>query len=98
MRGMEIYKDRLICYSMGNFATYGMFKIENETALVAIFEIKIATDGKFVSGKLHAGKQFGKGGPVLDNSGEAIKKVRELSMADFPTTAPKINDDGTFTK
>jgi poly-gamma-glutamate capsule biosynthesis protein CapA/YwtB (metallophosphatase superfamily) len=98
LRGMEIYKDRLVVYSMGNFATYGMFKLEAETALTAIFEIKIASDGKFLSGKLYAGKQFGKGGPVLDKSGEAIRKVIELSTADFPTTAPKIKDDGTFSK
>lgn len=98
MRGMEIYKDRLICYSMGNFATYGMFTLKAETALTAIFEIKIAADGKFVSGKLYAGKQPGKGGPVLDSTGEAIRKVRELSVVDFGANAPKIADDGTFTK
>ncbi len=98
MRGMEIYKDHLICYSMGNFATYGMFTLRAETALTAIFEIKIAADGKFVSGKLYGGKQFGKGGPVLDKSGDSIRKVRELSIADFGTNAPKIADDGTFTK
>lgn len=98
MRGMEIYKDRLICYSMGNFATYGMFTLKAETALTAIFEIKIAADGKFVSGKLYAGKQPGKGGPVLDLTGEAIRKVRELSVVDFGANAPKIADDGTFTK
>ncbi len=98
MRGMEVYKDRLICYSMGNFATYGMFTLKAETALTAIFEIKIAADGKFVGGKLYAGKQFGRGGPVLDADGDAIRKVRELSIADFGTNAPKIADDGIFTK
>ena len=98
LRGMEIYKDRLIAYSMGNFATYGMFTLKMETALTAIFEIKLAADGKFLSGKLHAGKQFGKGGPVLDKSGDAIRKVRELSIADFAGNAPKIADDGSFTK
>ena len=97
MRGMEIYKDHLICYSMGNFATYGMFTLRAETALTAIFEIKIAADGKFVSGKLYGGKQFGKGGPVLDKSGDSIRKVRELSIADFGANAPKIADDGSFT-
>ncbi len=97
LRGMEIYKDRLVVYSMGNFATYGMFRLENETALTTIFEIKLALNGKFVSGKIHGGKQPGKGGPVLDNSGDAVRKVRELSTADFPLSAPKINDDGTFT-
>jgi poly-gamma-glutamate capsule biosynthesis protein CapA/YwtB (metallophosphatase superfamily) len=98
LRGMEIYKDHLICYSMGNFATYGMFNLRAETALTAIFEIKLSPDGKFLSGKLHAGKQFGRGGPVLDKDGDAIRKVRELSIADFGTNAPKIADDGTFSK
>jgi poly-gamma-glutamate capsule biosynthesis protein CapA/YwtB (metallophosphatase superfamily) len=98
LRGMEIYKDRLIAYSMGNFATYGMFSLKMETALTAIFEVKLAADGKFLGGKLYAGKQLGRGGPTLDKSGEAIKKIRELSISDFPQTAPKIADDGTFKK
>jgi poly-gamma-glutamate capsule biosynthesis protein CapA/YwtB (metallophosphatase superfamily) len=98
LRGMEIYKDRLIAYSMGNFATYGMFTLKMETALTAIFEIKIAADGKFLSGRLHAGKQLGRGGPTLDKTGEAIRKVRELSIADFAGNAPKIAADGTFLK
>jgi poly-gamma-glutamate capsule biosynthesis protein CapA/YwtB (metallophosphatase superfamily) len=98
LRGMEIYKDRLIAYSMGNFATYGMFNLKAETSLTAIFEIRIGLDGKFISGKLHAGKQLGRGGPTLDESGEAIRKVRELSIADFAGNAPKIADDGTFLK
>jgi poly-gamma-glutamate capsule biosynthesis protein CapA/YwtB (metallophosphatase superfamily) len=98
LRGMELYKDRLIAYSMGNFATYGMFTLRAETALTAIFEVKMAADGKFLGGKLYAGKQFGKGGPVLDKSGDAIRKLRELSVADFAGNAPKIADDGSFTK
>lgn len=97
LRGMEVYKDRLIAYSMGNFATYGMFTLKMETALTAIFEIKMAADGKFLGGKLYAGKQFGRGGPVLDKSGDAIRKVRELSVADFAGNAPKIADDGAIT-
>jgi poly-gamma-glutamate capsule biosynthesis protein CapA/YwtB (metallophosphatase superfamily) len=98
LRGMEIYKDRLVVYSMGNFATYGMFSLKMETALTAIFEIKMAADGKFLSGKLHAGEQLGRGGPTLDRSGKAIRKIRELSMMDFGKNAPKISDDGSFTK
>lgn len=98
LRGMEIYKDRLVVYSMGNFATYGMFTLKMETALTAIFEITLAADGKFLSGKLHAGEQLGRGGPTLDKTGKAIRKVRELSVADFGKNAPKIADDGSFTK
>ena len=83
LRGMEIYKDRLIDYSMGNFATYGMFSLKMETALTAIFEINIAPDGKFLGGQIYAGKQEGKGGPKLDKSNAAINKIRSLSQTDF---------------
>ncbi len=95
LRAMEIYKGRLIDYSMGNFATYGMFNLKGPQGLTAVFEIALAADGKFVGGKIHAGKQIGRGGPVLDPGGEAIRKIRMLSNADFPATAPMIADDGT---
>ncbi len=97
MRGMEIYKDRLIVYSLGNFCTYGWFGLSAETALSEIVEIKIAADGKFLSGKLNAVKQEGRGGPLLDPSNAAIRVVRNLSTTDFGANAPKIADDGTIT-
>jgi hypothetical protein len=97
MRGLEIYKDRLICYSLGNFATYGMFSLKAETALTEILEVTIGADGKFISGKIIPAKQEGKGGPKLDPSNAAIRVVRNLSVADFGTNAPKIADDGTIT-
>ncbi|MEO6590073.1 MAG: CapA family protein [Pyrinomonadaceae bacterium] len=96
LRGMELYKNRLIAYSMGNFATYGMFSLKMETALTAIFEITIAPDGKFVKGKIYAGKQEGKGGPKLDKTNAAISKIRSLSTADFGSNAPIISEDGTI--
>lgn len=96
LRGMEVYKDRLIAYSLGNFCTYGWFKLEAETALTEILEVKIGQDGKFLGGKIHAGRQEGRGIPVLDKTGEATRKIRDLSIADFGTNAPKIADDGTI--
>lgn len=96
LRGMEIYKDRLIAYSLGNFATYGWFRLEAETALTVILETKLDAEGKFVGGKLHAGRQEGRGIPVLDPTGEAIRKIRTLSQTDFGATALKIADDGTI--
>lgn len=97
MRGLEIYNGHLICYSLGNFATYGWFQLAGETALTEILEVKIGADGKFVSGKIHSARQEGRGGPILDKSGESIRVVRSLSEADFGASAPKIADDGTIT-
>jgi poly-gamma-glutamate capsule biosynthesis protein CapA/YwtB (metallophosphatase superfamily) len=97
LRGMEIYKDRLIVYSMGNFATYGMFNLKGAQGLNAVFEMQIAADGKFLNGKIHPGRQEGRGIPVPDKTSAAIRKIRFLSQTDFPATAPKIADDGTIT-
>ncbi|MGB7209656.1 MAG: CapA family protein [Pyrinomonadaceae bacterium] len=96
LRGIEIYKNRLIVYSMGNFATYGMFNLKGPQGLTAIFEIKLASDGAFLGGKIHAGTQPGRGLPQLDKIGSAVQKIRSLSLMDFPTSAPKISDDGTI--
>lgn len=97
LRGMEIYKDRLIAYSMGNFATYG-FGLGGALGLTAVFEVTLKADGTLEKGILHAGRQLGKGGPKPDKSGEAIRKIRSLSVADFGGNAPKIEDDGKFAK
>ena len=96
LRGMEIYKDRLIAYSLGNFATYGWFSLKNETALTMILEVDLMPDGSFAGGQIHAAKQIDRGVPVLDETGAAIKKVRQLSQMDFAATAPKVADDGTI--
>jgi poly-gamma-glutamate capsule biosynthesis protein CapA/YwtB (metallophosphatase superfamily) len=98
MRGMELYNGHLIVYSLGNFCTYGWFTLAAETALSEIVEIKIGADGKFISGKINAAKQEGRGGPQLDKTGAAIRVVKNLSTADFGTNAPKFADDGTITK
>lgn len=98
LRGMEIYKDRLIAYSLGNFATYGWFKLIGPTRLTAILEVTLDGSGKFAGGKIHSGKQIDWGVPALDPSGEAVRKIRSLSIKDFGQNAPLISDDGTIAR
>ena len=96
LRGIQIYKDRLIAYSLGNFATYGWFRLQGPTRLTAILETEIDGEGKFVGGKIHSGKIIDWGVPSLDKSGESIRKIRSLSNLDFGSTAPIIEADGTM--
>ena len=98
LRGMEIYKDRLICYSLGNFATYGWFQLAGATAETLVLEVKIDPEGKFMSGKINPFVLREKGILTKDQTNSAISTVRRLSQLDFPKTAPKIADDGSFTK
>jgi poly-gamma-glutamate capsule biosynthesis protein CapA/YwtB (metallophosphatase superfamily) len=53
LRGMEIYKDRLAVYSLGNFATYGWFQLAGATAETLVLEVEMAADGKFIKGKIN---------------------------------------------
>lgn len=96
LRGMEIYKDRLIHYSMGNFATYGWFQLAGATAETMVLELNIDSEGKFLGGKINAVRLEGKGIPVLDKSNSAVRTIRNLSVSDFKENAPKIADDGTI--
>lgn len=95
VRAMEVYKNRLIAYSLGNFCTYG-FRLSGATALSAILEVKIAADGTFLGGKVHAARQIGAGVPSLDKSGTILKVLRSLSDTDLGSSAVKIADDGTI--
>ena len=97
LRGMEIYKDHLIAYSLGNFATYGWFQLAGATAESEILELKInPADGKFVAGKINPFALEGRGIPVPDKTKSAIATLRNLSTQDFGANAVKIKDDGTF--
>ena len=94
IRGMEVYKDRLIAYSLGNFATYGRFNLTGPLGLALILEVKLAPDGKFLGGTLHPAIQVKPGGPRLDPDGTVIPVVRELSEFDFGESAVRVSDDG----
>mgnify|MGYP003885317853 CR=1 FL=1 len=94
LRGMEVYKDRLIAYSLGNFITYGGFNLSGMNGLSVLLEVDLHPDGRLASGTIVSGRQVPPGGPMLDPDHEAAKVIRELSAADFPDTAPTIEDDG----
>jgi poly-gamma-glutamate capsule biosynthesis protein CapA/YwtB (metallophosphatase superfamily) len=96
LRGMEIYKDRLIAYSLGNFATYGWFKLIGGTAESLILEVELDTKGKFLGGKIHPVIQQDWGIPRLDKTNSAVKTIRGLSKSDFGINAPEISGDGTI--
>lgn len=98
LRGMEIYKDRLIAYSLGNFATYGWFQLAGATAETMVLEVKLDADGKFIGGKINPFVLRDRGVLTKDESKSAISTIRSLSNSDFPQTAPKIADDGTISK
>jgi len=94
IRGMELYNDRLICYSLGNFCTYARFNLSGPNGLAPIVKVFTSPDGTFLEGEVTPVYQPGEGGPVIDPANRAIRKLQELTKADFPESGLVIEDNG----
>jgi poly-gamma-glutamate capsule biosynthesis protein CapA/YwtB (metallophosphatase superfamily) len=98
LRGMEWYKDRLIAYSLGNFAGYGVFSLGGPLSVSCILRIELRGDGTFESGVVVPTRLIGKGLPDLDPKEAAHGVVRSLSREDFGPRAVKISPSGILRK
>ncbi|HEY6098140.1 MAG TPA: CapA family protein [Anaeromyxobacter sp.] len=96
VRGMEVYRGRLVAYSLGNFATYGGFNLSGPNGLSLVLEVRLAPDGTFLGGRVHPARQEKPGGPHLDPAGAVIPVLRRLSEEDFGGAAVRVGDDGTL--
>jgi poly-gamma-glutamate capsule biosynthesis protein CapA/YwtB (metallophosphatase superfamily) len=94
VRAMEIYKGKLIAYSLGNFATYGPFNLSAENGLSLVLEVHLAPDGTFLRGKAYPVKQEKPGGPKMDAEMKILPVLRGLSNADFKQTAIVVGPQG----
>jgi len=95
-RAMELYKDRIIAYSLGNFCTYHRFKVSGVNGLAPIMSVKTDKEGAFLGGRIIAARQRGEGGPHLDEQGAVIQKIRSLTKEDFPEDDLRILKNGTL--
>ena len=93
-RAIEIYKNRLIAYSLGNFATYGRFNLRGVNGLAPILSFEIGPDGKFLSGRIISAKQVGAGIPVPDPEQQSLNKIKELTKKDFPEVELSFDESG----
>lgn len=87
-RGMEIYKDRIIAYSLGNFCTYACMQLVAELGYAPLLVVEVDSIGRFQQGEVHSFLQIPPGGPSKDTTEKAFKLMRDMSLSDFPATAP----------
>ncbi|MEO0971978.1 MAG: CapA family protein [Pseudomonadota bacterium] len=93
-RGLELYEDRLIAYSLGNFATYFGISVAERKGVAPLLWVELASDGAFVEGRLHSFRQRRPQGPQVDPSQEALKLMQRLSREDFPGSPLRFLPDG----
>jgi poly-gamma-glutamate capsule biosynthesis protein CapA/YwtB (metallophosphatase superfamily) len=96
-RAIEVYKNRFISYSLGNFCTYGRFNLAGPNGLAPIIKINVDTKGRFLSGRIIPVFQPWPGGVKIDSNRRVINKIRELTNEDFPGTPVTISDNGEIT-
>ncbi len=96
IRGIERYKNRLIAYSLGNFAGWHNFGLGGNLSLSGLLTVKI--DG---AGRIHGGRWTSlyvapPGVPQVDGANTSAHLVSSLSAADFAHTY-KLDSRGYFT-
>jgi poly-gamma-glutamate capsule biosynthesis protein CapA/YwtB (metallophosphatase superfamily) len=98
VRPMELYRDRLIAYSLGNFATYYGISVEGIRGLAPILLVTLDDEGKFVSGRIESTIQIRPAGPTPDPAAGALNLLRTLTNSAFPGGALLIGEDGTLSR
>ena len=83
-RAVEVYKNRFIAYSLGNFCTYGMFNLKGPNGYAPIIQIKLTNSGEFVLADVISVKQDKINRLTLDTEKNAFKKIQFLTNTDFP--------------
>ena len=94
-RAIDLYKNRFIAYSLGNFATYGQFNISGVYGISPIIKVFVNNKGEFQNGIIYPVKLIERGIPVIDKENSVIKKIIELTKANVKLI---IKDDGTIEK
>lgn len=97
-RGMELYKEHLIAYSLGNFCTPFRMGTKGITGYAPLLEVTLNTeDGSLINGHIHSFLQKQGIGPRKDINQLAAKNIRTLTLEDFPTTNLNISEEGELT-
>lgn len=97
-RAMELYNNRFIIYSLGNFCTYGRFNLRGAAGIAPMVEVAVDKNGGFVHAKITPIYQAKTHGPKIDPQARATQKLIELTKADFPDTPLLIEADGWVLK
>ncbi|WP_341527793.1 CapA family protein [Nostoc sp. UHCC 0302] len=93
-RAMEMYKGKIIAYSLGNFLGYQTLSTEAQTGYSMILEVKLNQTGDLVSGKIIPIRMNRQGIPQIDQRFQTVALLRYLNNYDFPKNPLKINKNG----
>jgi hypothetical protein len=87
VRGMQVYRGRLIAYSLGNLAGWHNFSVHGTLALSGLVKVGLSPDGRLTRARLISLRLRGAGVPRVDHGRAAERLMRRLSKVDFGPSA-----------
>jgi len=97
VRAMERYNDRLIAYSLGNFATYYGISVAGIKGIAPMLIVRLDAEGRFLEGEIVSTVQIRPAGPSIDPEQRALNMIRGLSINDFGNPGLRFDADGKIT-
>jgi hypothetical protein len=94
-RALELYKGKLIAYSLGNFLTYGRFNTRGPNGLGYVLQLELdAETGDFLAGRVASVVLSEPGLPSPEPEGRAAALVRTLAEEDLKGGGLVFEPDG----
>ncbi|MGB3533227.1 MAG: CapA family protein [Microcoleaceae cyanobacterium] len=93
-RALELYKGKLIAYSLGNFMGYRTLSSRGKLGYSLVLEADLDPVGNFTGGKIIPIHINSKGIPYTDNKFRSVGLIRQLTQSNFPNTPLKIESEG----
>lgn len=97
-RAVEIYKDKFIAYSLGNFCTYGGINVSGISGLAPIIKVFVKPDGSFFKAKITSTRQSFQSPVAIDPQNQVLKRIQQLTKQDFPESRIEIDETGWVKK
>ncbi len=91
---MQIYRGRLIAYSLGNFSGFHNFDTSGVLGATAVLHVTLDPGGRFRSGRIASVRMVEAGRPEPDPSGEGARIVAALSHDDFGPSGVRVGGGG----
>lgn len=96
-RAIELYNNRFISYSLGNFCTYRGISVNGVNGLAPIVKVFTDPKGNFYKAQITATYQTYNTGVQVDPEKRVIKIIQDLTKKDFPESLVHIDDNGLIT-
>jgi hypothetical protein len=95
-RALEVYRERLVAYSLGNFATWFGISVAGMKGYAPILEATLDGEGRLLEGRVVSALQARPAGVVPDEAQRAFRLMREVTALDLAGGGLQFTDDGRF--